>query len=170
MLGRSIRDPLGVESGRGEVAGLGLLDLDTLFAPAKRTAQSVLRVNADAAQGLLEGTGGMRLQGYEIHMGQSRAVGAKPPAPFALADDGAFDGAVAADGLVFGSYLHGIFDNTDFTRRLAQTLLRRKGLPPLSEPDMDYAAFRQAEYDRLAYLVERRLDMERLWAIIDNGV
>ncbi|BBZ24169.1 cobyric acid synthase [Mycolicibacter hiberniae] len=82
MLGRTIRDPEGIEGPPGEVAGLGLLDVETCFA-----AQKVLRLS--------EG-------GYEIHHGRI------DPGPTAGADE-AFAGGVRA-GAVFGTMRHGCLE------------------------------------------------------------
>ena len=69
MLGRSIRDPLGVEHG-GQINGMGLLPLETEFAGEKtRTrTQGVL----DRVDGPLASLSGQPFDGYEIHMGLNR--------------------------------------------------------------------------------------------------
>lgn len=168
MLGRAIRDPQAVESGQGECRGLGLLDMETHFAPEKLTRQSRLTVCGRAARGLLYGTEGMELTGYEIHMGAS--VSANNHAlPLDAADERAALGAVNSEGTVVGSYVHGFFDNTAFTRALLNNLRRARGLPPLPAPEKSYAQTRQEEYDRLADIVEACLDMKVLEAIIDQG-
>ncbi|HLB13235.1 MAG TPA: cobyric acid synthase, partial [Dehalococcoidia bacterium] len=129
MLGRSIRDPDRVESVAEEVEGLGLLPVDTVFAREKTTRQ----VNGRVAwgRGLLEGTQGMGVTGYEIHMGQSRAEGLSPS--FLVQADGEEprpDGASDAQGLVFGTYLHGLFHDQAFRTAFLNNLRRRKGLSP----------------------------------------
>ncbi|MBI2863095.1 MAG: cobyric acid synthase, partial [Chloroflexi bacterium] len=70
MLGKKITDPFGVESPVGEMAGLGLLDVETEFAPEKTTSQVTAVVTGD--RGLLAGSTGETVDGYEIHMGQTR--------------------------------------------------------------------------------------------------
>lgn len=165
MLGRAVSDPEGVEGGPDSAPGLGLLALETMFDRHKRTTRASFSVNPEAAaSGLLRGTGGMRLAGYEIHMGRSHAQDARP---LALNEAGGHDGAVSADGITVGTYLHGIFDNTAFTRTLLNNLRATKHLPPLPLPaETDYTDFRQNEYDRLADMVERHLDMKALETII----
>lgn len=163
MLGKQVRDPLGVESGLGVQSGLGLLDMETVFVPAKRTLQSSLELSGVHDRGILRGIGNMRLKGYEIHMGETHgpALGAH----LGTLDDGRTEGAVNADGSVIGCYLHGIFDNTAFTVALLNNLPGRHGKPPLST-GTDYSDFREREYDRLAAMVERYLDMDTLADII----
>ncbi len=187
MLGTRILDPLRVENGNTSVPGLGLLPMETRFEAVKKTVQT--RVRITHAPGMLAGTGGMELCGYEIHMGHSYAVEGHTPLRPNLAsvqgeslpgDSGSssgnsgpaspsgstfLDGAVNAEGTVFGSYVHGLFDNLLFSRTLLNTLRARKGLSPLPLPHSSYARFKEAEYDRLADLVEAHLDIPALLRI-----
>ncbi len=96
MLGRTIADPDGVEGPAGVVAGLGLLNVDTVLTGQKRLA----RVTGSLM-------GGAPFGGYEMHMG--RTEGADLARPVLRLADGRPDGAVSADGLVRGSYVHGLF-------------------------------------------------------------
>jgi len=160
MLGRAISDPAGVESPMGARSeGLGLLPVVTEFAPVKATHQ----VQAQT----LSGTGaGTEVAGYEIHMGQSRIADDKARPLLRLTQRSgqpvdAFDGVMDAAGRVWGTYLHGIFDNTDFRR----VWLRGLGWSP-PEQEVDLAAVRQAAYDRLAATVRFSLDMKRLRQIV----
>src|SRR4051812_29125605 len=61
MLGRRIEDPLGVESDRGQVEGLGLLDAATRFAATK---------SRHLVSGRVCGSD-LPVLGYEIHMGET---------------------------------------------------------------------------------------------------
>ncbi len=163
ILGRMIHDPHGVESSLASLPGLGLLDVETTFAQDKHTTQS--RLTLREHPGPLAGTEGLTLAGYEIHMGETTAG----PAAIPLAGGEAGPaGAVNREGNVFGSYLHGFFDNLDFTRRLLDNLRRRKGLEGVSEagdPAAYYQDLKEREYDRLADLVEAHLPFERLLEI-----
>src|SRR5205085_100331 len=96
MLGRSVSDPDGAEGPPGEVAGLGLLDVDTVLAAPKRL---------EPAHG--ETHDGAPFVGYEMHMGLSK--GPDCARPFAKLADGAPDGAISADGRIAGTYIHGLF-------------------------------------------------------------
>lgn len=156
MLGRSIADPLGVESPAGAgLPGLGLLPLVTEFAAAKTTHQAKGRVLP--GPGFLSAVAGMQVAGYEIHMGQSEWVNDRVRPLFRLTHREALDGAVDASGRIWGTYLHGLFDNTDFRRAWLKSL---GWSPPDREVDM--ATIREAEYDRLAAAVRSSLDMPRL--------
>lgn len=161
MLGRLIRDPHQVESRCEAVEGLGLLPVETVFEEKKTTRQATGRVAW--GRGILEGAQGLLVSGYEIHMGQSTANGL--PHPF-MVEDGSRDlhpdGAADADGLVFGTYLHGLFQEEGFRTALLNNLRRRKGLSsrgPSSIPS------KEEYYDRLADLVRGSLDMEKIYAI-----
>jgi adenosylcobyric acid synthase len=155
MLGKEIRDPLHVESAALSEDGLGLLPSVTVFEEDKVTAQ---------VSGVHLGSG-MEVRGYEIHMGRTEGT---PPAPLiritrrggrAVTE---FDGASAAGGRVWGSYLHGVFDNPGFRRHFVDGLRAARGWPPLrtaAPADSD------AEFDKLAAHVRGSLDMERIHRI-----
>ena len=155
MLGRLLSDPEGVEQA-GEVRGMGLLPCETVFAaPKTRT-----RVQAVTSARPFSGA---RLEGYEIHMGETETAGAEPFCTFA---DGTTDGAVR--GAVFGTYLHGLFDTGELTKRLAGYLAGRKGLK-VEELKMEpRAAYRQRQYDLLADAVRSSLDMKRVYRAMEE--
>jgi adenosylcobyric acid synthase len=168
MLGRMLHDPYGVESGLGSVPGLGLLEVETTFARDKRTVQAAHRLRP--AAGPLAETGGLTLAGYEIHMGETSLSPGQAPLADDLAD-GRPTGAVRADGRVFGSYLHGFFDNLDFTRRFLAGLkrLRRGGESGggfSAAGPATYQEIKEAEYERLADMVEASLPFEKLLALM----
>ncbi|MFZ5826341.1 MAG: cobyric acid synthase [Bacillota bacterium] len=155
MLGRELIDPEGVESVAGVTPGLGLLPVETTFAPLKQT----IRVEGRAL--------GVEVKGYEIHMGRSRYLdGAQPFAEIIAPEGPRADGAAA--GEVFGTYLHGIFESPRFRRRWLNRLRERRGLAPLPE---DGGAFdpRQAALDRLAEHVRRHVDVARVRAILEGA-
>ncbi len=143
MLGRGIRDPLGVEGPPGEVPGLGLLDIET-----ELTGDKVLApVHGAGAQN------GVPFSGYEIHVGRSFGPDcARPVLRFA---DGRGDGAATADGLVSGCYVHGLF--TDAAQRSA-LLVRFGG----KGSGVSYDAALDAALDAVALHLETHIDLERL--------
>lgn len=97
MLGQVVADPDGVEGAPGAVAGLGLLAVETILAGDKRLAEVAGTSLADGAA----------FRGYEMHMG--RTAGPDCGRPLLGFHDGRRDGAVSADGRVFGTYVHGLF-------------------------------------------------------------
>ena len=161
MLGNLILDPDGVESDAPETRGLDLLPVTTLFAPDKATHQIRAKVATATKTGLLAGCAAADIVGYEIHMG--RTTGARA-APFRVTERSAApadspDGAIDPEGLTLGTYIHGLFHNHALRRALLTQLAERKGitLPHGAIVDLD------AEYDKLANLVRRSLDMRMIY-------
>ena len=169
MLGERILDPDGVESTIPETRGLGLLPLTTTFAATKTTHQVRGKVAA-AAAGMLAGNGGSAIAGYEIHMGQTYDNGGgdgKSGAPFRITERSgesvnSSDGVMDADGLTLGTYMHGLFHNHSLRHTLLTNIARRKGiaLPDGAILDLD------AEYDKLAALIRRSVDMDAVYAMV----
>ncbi|HOP40417.1 MAG TPA: cobyric acid synthase, partial [Geobacteraceae bacterium] len=162
MLGSRVVDPDGMESPVPEAEGLGLLDAETILLATKETHQAEARLLA--AAGLAAPGCGTTVSGYEIHMGSTTlGPSAKPFAQLLLRSGREVavpDGAVSPDGRVFGTYLHGIFDNHEFRTAFLNRLRREKGLPLLSADDRA-----DDPLDLLAEHLERHLDMERLLRI-----
>ncbi|MDR1450592.1 MAG: cobyric acid synthase [Propionibacteriaceae bacterium] len=155
MLGEVVSDPDGVEGG-GAAAGLGLLPAVTCFRSRKR--QTRVAGTVLALDGPLRPLSGARLEGYELHMGETvLADGAKP---FVGLDDGAADGC--QQGSVAGSYLHGFFD----TASARQSLLALLGRPGDAGPD--FAQHRQGQYDKLADALRASLDLGRVYEILGS--
>lgn len=141
MLGKRIADPHGIEGPPTEAEGLGLLDVATVL-----TGDKVLRpVTGEAL--------GAPLGGYEMHLGETTGPGlARPYARFA---DGREDGAIAADGRVIGTYVHGLF--ADSAQRAA--LLARLGV---DSGGQDYRASVETALGEIAEALEEHLDIDGL--------
>ena len=168
MMGKKIQDPSGVESGEGDVDGLGLLDTTTVFQAEKSTCQVKARVLCD--DGLLEGLQGEEVTGYEIHMGQTVTDNIKPLFLITGKMNGQpdyIDGAVADGGLTFGSYLHGLFDNDNLRHAFLSKLRQRKGLSPLPGQPI---ACKEQQYDKLADAVRSSLDLKLVYEICELDV
>ncbi|MBI2241678.1 MAG: cobyric acid synthase [Magnetospirillum gryphiswaldense] len=147
MLGRSVSDPLGVESPAGSVtAGLGLLDIDTVMAGDK-----VLR-SVSGTDGA-----GHAVHGYEMHMGRSQGADCARPL---LMLDGRPDGAVSADGRVMGCYLHGLFASDPFRSALLARL--RQG----RSSDLAYESQVNRVLDELAQHLEAHLDVDAMLGLL----
>jgi adenosylcobyric acid synthase len=171
MLGKEIHDQ-GIEGGYGVYPGIGLLSAITRFVRYDKTTRQV-RVRASPVGPILSAMG--EVTGYEIHMGETD----RGPDREAFTGDGGRspDGAVSLDGLVFGTYLHGLFQNAGAVNALLSCLYRRKGLAfkektgsgaslPVREGYADRSADKYPAvpdpYDQLADLFEAHLDMERI--------
>jgi len=162
MLGQNIHDPNKVESQNGTKPGLGLLNTETTFGKEKTTIQ--IKAKVTASNGLMQGLEGQEISGYEIHMGQTTSH--NKIAPFLITETPAGeanypDGAMSSSGLIFGSYIHGLFHNAEFTRALLNRVRDLKGLSQVNSSPMD----KQQQYDRLAEIVRQNLDMPHIYQI-----
>lgn len=147
MLGRTIADPHGIEGPAGSAPGLGLLAVDTVL-----TRDKALR----PAQGTALAA---PIRGYEMHMGVT--TGPDTARPFATLDSGP-DGAIAADGRVLGTYLHGLFQSTELRR----ALLARIGV---ASAGTDHAASVDAALDSIAADLETHVDVPALIALAQEA-
>ena len=152
MLGETLADPEGTESGRSQtVRGLGLLPIQTVFTDAKHRTQDTATVTAPQLAGAA-------LTGYQIHTGRTAMKGV----PFCRLADGSTEGCVKDN--VAGTYLHGLFDTGELTEKLVQLLCSRKGISPADAPLLSMQEYRQQQFDLLADGVRRALDMNALYA------
>ena len=142
MLGRAIRDPLGLEGSVGTAEGLGLLDVETTLSADKRLEP-------------VHGTtvGDIPFSGYEMHMGVTE--GPDRARSFARLADGSSEGAVSPDGRVIGTYIHGLF--VDDRQRSAW--LSRFAAGPTT---ISYDTLVDATLDRLAAHLAAHIDLDLL--------
>jgi adenosylcobyric acid synthase len=144
MLGRSIADPLGMEGRTGSVQGLGLLEIDTVLGAEKRLG---LTSGSDIATG-------MSVQGYEMHLGRTTGPGLERPM---LRLMGRPEGAISAEGLVSGCYLHGLFTCDGYRRAFLESLGIAAGA-------VAYEHQVETTLDALADHLERSLDLSAMLA------
>ena len=168
MLGREIRDPHHTESQHDRVKGMGFLEMTTEFSTEKLTSQVEANCHSWSFLGTEISAAG--LKGYEIHMGETSFVGVDDFHPLAITRRAGKacqvqEGTGRRDGLVFGTYIHGIFDHDGFRRMVINALRRKKGLKPLANTRNVYAE-KQRSYDKLADIVRRSLDMDKLRSIM----
>jgi adenosylcobyric acid synthase len=126
----------------GDQPGLGLLPATTIYAEEK-----LVRPTAAETTGRWLLPAGLRIEGYEIHLGRTTA-----PAPL-VGDDG------SVRDLVAGTYFHGLLDSAPVRTALIAVLRARRGLdpvPPSAERD------RLAAFDAAADLVDAHLDLRGL--------
>lgn len=168
MLGQFIDDPEHTESDNDTTEGIGLLPLRTTFAAKKITHQITATAEKQPFLGI--DFSGQNLTGYEIHMGRTEflepvhhafTITSRSTQPSDTAD-----GVVRTDGLVMGTYLHGILDNDTYRRAILNALRSRKGLSPVTEV-RSQAVEKQKSYNRLADTVRSNLDMDRLYQIME---
>lgn len=167
MLGTRIEDPHGIENGGLPCSreGLALLPVVTVLHTKKITRPVSGRVCAAAFCG--QGWKRTEFRGYEIHVGETVVLNGQ--APFAeIMHSGTYgaspDGAVSEDGLVLGTYVHGVFDDDPFRHAFLDLAREACGLSPARERAY-VAAEREARLDRLADHLRRSLDIDliRSW-------
>lgn len=160
MLGKRIDDPHGVEGG-GQTEGLHLLPVETELHHDKRTVQVT-------AYALLPGMSDAEMvRGYEIHVGLTVRREGDPC--FRIHDEvrNREDGAVSADGLVWGTYIHGVFDDPSFRRAWINRVRVRKGLAPGAMADsMEVTRRLTSALDQWADHVARHVDMRTVCQVL----
>jgi adenosylcobyric acid synthase len=158
MLGRAVRDPGGIESSVAEAEGLGLLPHVTDFRPVKRTRE--VRATLQIAEGPFAALRGLETSGYELRMGESTGSSAS----FALIEENGTrypDGGHDAEGLVLGTYVHGMLHSPAVREGLLGVVARLAGrvLPPAGvESSID------AALDRWTAHVAVHVDLDRVAA------
>lgn len=187
MLGTWLRDPYGVEGAAGgSMRGMGLLNAETVFSGQKTRTQITGVLQPECR--IFAPDTPKTLHGYEIHMGitrllsdesetddrgnkvcRSESVQLEMAHPAILLADGRMDGLIRSDGLVFGSYLHGLFDNEWLTDTLLCRLADKKGVK-LKNQDESVASYKESQYNKLAALVRDSLDMKQIYAIMERGI
>jgi adenosylcobyric acid synthase len=142
MLGESIMDPHHIEGDIEQIPGLGLLPVTTVLQPEKTTLQCIFEFQG------MEGTG------YEIHMGETTAL--SPGQPVATLADGRRDGYYL-DHKTWGSYIHGILDNSAVINSILAPYTDEKGI------HYDYKKFKEGQYDKLAELLRSHIHMDLIY-------
>ena len=170
MLGDTLSDPYHVEAG-GKIRGMGLLPMDTVFASKKTRT----RVTGQflPMPGTFAALSGVSLEGYEIHMGESvRKEGILPATKLMVAgnqpEERKTEGAFHEN--VCGTYVHGVFDKEEVVETLIRILGERKGIDVSSMTGIDFAAFKETQYNILAAELRKHLDMKKIYSILEEGV
>ena len=172
IMGQKIMDPEKIESDLKEISGLGLLDIETVMKSDKTTTQ--YKNTVKNVSGILTGTEGMEIKGYEIHQGYSYPVNEKNEennnSENILKNDTAclfgeekLKGAVKDN--IAGTYIHGIFDNSEFTSHFLNEVRKLKGLDRIDE-NFSYSDYKNREYDKLAEVLRENLDIQKIYEIM----
>ncbi|GCF95210.1 cobyric acid synthase [Enterococcus florum] len=159
LLGNMLHDPAQVESVHGSLEGLGLLNVETFFETEKVTTRVTAQIGDD------------QVSGYEIHMGKTINHEARAFAKITAANGittERLDGAISQDRRVIGTYLHGIFDNSHWRRKLLNQARSARGLSEIQEVTIPYHEYKSQQYDKLADLLRENLDIERIYRIINQ--
>ena len=168
MLGETLSDPYGVEEG-GSMKGMGLLPIETVF--TKEKTRTRVQGIIGTITGPYAGLSGAETEGYEIHMGETLL---KEGAKSVLSITDTVTGQKKADGAyrdnVFGTYVHGVFDKEECAEALVRLIGEKKGLDVSSLTGVDFAAFKETQYDILADTLRKHLDMKKIYEILEQGI
>ena len=168
MLGETLSDPCGVENG-GTMKGMGLLPMDTVFAREKTRTR--VSGTFQKLEGVLEPLSGAEIEGYEIHMGESIL---KEGTANATTITDHVKGVSKEEGAwrenICGTYVHGIFDREEAAEAMIHVLGKMKGIDVEEMTGIDFAAFKEQQYDILAAELRKHLDMKKIYQILENGI
>ncbi|MFH1328411.1 MAG: cobyric acid synthase [Candidatus Bathyarchaeota archaeon] len=171
MLGKKIIDEKGVEDGDpGEYDGLNLLDTVTRFDACDKVTQRVT-VQVIGKEPIINSAYGEKVSGYQIHMGTT-ILGPDVRPIFKLnnqaeCDGTGFEGSISKNGLILGTYLHGVFDDFPIRKALINFLCNRKNVKSSNLFEADVESVWTESLEKLAETVKRSLNIIELCKIID---
>ena len=169
MLGMELSDPFNVESG-GTMAGMGLLPTKTVF--EKEKVRTRVSGNFNEVSGILAELSYVEFEGYEIHMGQTTYDFNEEE--LTTIDNVNGEDIIKNDGLykdnVYGSYIHGIFDNEEVSKAIVESLCIHKGIDYSSISTVDIEKYKEEQYDKLAEGIRNSLDMKAIYKILESGI
>lgn len=155
ILGNKVKDPYHIEGDIEELNGLGLLDLETIMENEKTLVQYKGKLSVN--NGILKTLNNFEIKGYEIHQGITQGNEKN-----LTTDDRTI--FVNRDNII-ATYLHGIFDNKNFTDVLLNEIRRRKGLEEVNN-NISYEEYKLKEFDKLEKLVRENVDIDEIYKII----
>lgn len=171
MLGCSISDPDQVEEG-GTMRGMELLPVETVLQHEKKRCQ--VEGKLPRVEGIFQKMSHCAYHGYEIHMGHTSyredfCTGNHP-------GEGGKSNRVETPivsacnvGNIYGSYIHGLFDDGKIADSIVQALAKKKGITIEDGSYLDYQTFKEKQYDKLADTVRAYLNMEEVYGMLKEA-
>lgn len=153
MLGQEISDPKGVEEG-GKMRGMELLHVSTILVTEKKRCQIEGKIGR--LSGLFQALSDCTFKGYEIHMGRT----------------GTEEKVVVTSDMnenIYGSYVHGLFDEGIIAHTMVQALAKKKGIKIENGEFEDYQTFKDKQYDKLADTLRMYLNMEEIYEMLGEA-
>ncbi len=152
MMGISLDDPKHTESAdREHMDGMGLLACRTSFSAEKKRTQEMGYASGYLFGSVPDTLSAAEVEGYEIHMGRTEGDGTV---------------LIYREGMIAGTYLHGIFDHEDFRRALLQELAARKGIS-LDDAGMTYEEYKEMQMNHLADEIRAHLDLDAIYQMMN---
>lgn len=158
MLGESLEDSYHVEHG-GTMKGLGLLPLKTTFVEKKTRTRKKASLITNPQ---------IHVHGYEIHMGVTTAIN-DTVQPLLQFENGTKDGFHSQDGRIWGSYLHGIFDDDSFRQAFVSQLRKEKGISG-EVKEISHKEYKKQQYDKLEQLLRNHLDIDSIYQMLSESI
>ena len=155
MLGEMVEDPDGVEEG-GALRGMELLPVKTELKKQKKRCQVEGKIGT--LPGIFSELSGCSYQGYEIHMGSTHIDG-----------EASEEWKAPVYGTrqnVYGSYIHGLFDQGYTAEAVVRALAKKKGLSLTEGKIQDYRRFKETQYDKLADAMRMYFHMEEIYGML----
>lgn len=155
MLGEMVEDPDGVEEG-GALRGMELLPVKTELKKQKKRCQVEGKIGT--LPGIFSELSGCSYQGYEIHMGSTHIEG-----------EASEEWKAPVYGTrqnVYGSYIHGLFDQGYTAEAVVRALAKKKGLSLTEGKIQDYRRFKETQYDKLADAMRMYFHMEEIYGML----
>ena len=155
MLGEMVEDPDGVEEG-GALRGMELLPVKTELKKQKKRCQVEGKIGT--LPGIFSELSGCSYQGYEIHMGSTHIDG-----------EASEEWKAPVYGTrqnVYGSYIHGLFDQGYTAEAVVRALAKKKGLSLMEGKIQDYRRFKETQYDKLADAMRMYFHMEEIYGML----
>lgn len=155
MLGEMVEDPDGVEEG-GALRGMELLPVKTELKKQKKRCQVEGKIGT--LPGIFSELSGCSYQGYEIHMGSTHIEG-----------EASEEWKAPVYGTrqnVYGSYIHGLFDQGYTAEAVVRALAKKKGLSLTEGKIQDYRKFKETQYDKLADAMRMYFHMEEIYGML----
>jgi adenosylcobyric acid synthase len=149
ILGNTISDPDSIESNQKKIEGIGLLNIETILNKEKNLKQVSAKCIENEAS----------IIGYEIHHGNTIIKDSK----YITGDNDKDLGCINKNKNIWGTYIHGIFDNNDFRRDILNKIRITKKLKPMDKTD-NYNI--DLELSKLAAILRNNLDIKSIYKII----
>lgn len=156
MLGERVEDPYNMESSISKIKGLGFLPTKTVMSKEKQLKQ----VTFETVDGKIKD-----MSGYEIHMGITESRVSSPLFRVYFNNESYYDGYVTANGRVWGSYIHGLFDNDSFRSQWLNYVRKCFGMNEVVS-NFSYLKSKEEAYNRLSEIFENSIDVKRFFKIL----
>ena len=151
MLGKKIRDAANIESTVNEITGLGLLDIETEIGDDKIRKQ--VSGTTSFPKGIFESIKDKEYRGYEIHMGITTGD-----------SDNVYGDVILSDGgNVYGSYVHGLFDEGGIAAAITAYFGKNVS------SGLSYAQFKESQYDILESTLRAHMDMDYIYSCLSKA-